>query len=355
MAYQPSSGSQGFGERPRQGDSSNAGSDRPQEPHTGDPPSSAHVPAHLAPRNVGQGIRPGGRPLSGHVPAHLVPGRSGQGLRPGERFPRLEFPAAADYYGDNSPRLRRPGSVPASAKSSSPRAILSSSERPQEPNLPAMAPGYHSQGVGRGVRFPRLGLGGSPASSGSEVPRGRLPVGGSSFGLDRMRATSRTGGDTSNRMPSSTAPRYQPAAIHRGGRLQEQRRWPPSIGQAHNDATAKDYNALKRKRLGENIKPPSTHPWAIAHKKRLDTAASEEATCYSLQSDCKVSECVQRQSRSALATSSTLNAKSRTAVGGTAIQSDASDNCCAPTLDLTNGDGRRRGNAARQCQVHRNG
>ena len=259
MAHQQSSGSQGFGERP----SSNAGR-RPQEPRTGDPPSSV--------------------PASGHVGQRDSFGRLLGGLP--------SFPSARDYYGENSPRLNRPGSVPARAERSTPRTILSSR---------------------------------NPASA-----RPAPPNSSSTF----------------SRMPSSV----EPMSSHRGGRLQEQR----NVSQGYNN-TDRDFNALKRKRLGENIKPPSTHPWAIAHKRRLDTAASEEPTCCSLQSDCKVSECVQRQSRSALATSSTLNAKSKTAFGGTTIQSDASDNCCAPTLDLTNGNGRRRGNAARQCQVHRHG
>ena len=271
MAHQQSSGSQGFGERP----SSNAGR-RPQEPRTGDPPSSVPASGHVGQRDS-FGRLPGGLP---------------------------SFPSARDYYGENSPRLHRPGSVPARAERINPRAILSS----RSPRSGA------TSDMGRSLAYARP----APTNSSS----------------------------TFSRMPSSV----EPMSSHRGGRLQEQR----NVSQGYNN-TNRNFDALKRKRLGENIKPPSTHPWAIAHKRRLDTAASEEPTCCSLQSDCKVSECVQRQSRSALATSSTLNAKSKTAFGGTAFQSDASDNCCAPTLDLTNGNGRRRGNAARQCQVHRHG
>jgi hypothetical protein len=335
MAHQPSYPSRGFNHRPRQGDNSSAGNGRLEEPHTGGIPVSGHVPAQLAPGRSGQGLRLGSVLASAHGRAQLASGQFGEGLRP------------------------RDGSQ-------------------------------------RDTRVPR----GLPVPSRSDTPRGRLLVGGPGSGepsnMDRildsvikMRTTSHTGGYTSDRMPSSIAPRYEPAPTLGEGRLQGQRSRPTSIRQGF----TRGFDANMRKRLGENLKEDRfTGPWMSAFKKKQKTAASEERAAANnstpasvqdphqgdvvksevdvlipanstglydipaslptsptpmleseslvvldtpsrpeprcpLRSNCEVNACAQRQPRSALATSSFLCAKSKTTVGEIAIEFNASDNC----------------------------
>lgn len=389
MAPQPSSGLQGFGQRPKQGEGSNAGSGRPQEPHTGGFPSSSQVPAPLVRGHFGQGMRPGGLvndtargwvptgprstpgatirgrginygmptrgqgmrpgrlPSSGHEPVPLVTGPSGQGMRPESLLddaPRSWWPEESQVMLARGRGMRardqgmRPGGFPSSGHVPVP-----------------LVPGRFDQGMRPGG-FP------------SETPRSWPPTGGPS-----------PGEPTSTRR-SLTHMNSMLAAVRNASSASDYT--PPS-----------DYETNKRKRPSENLDPVTdTSRWVKALKKRPNTAASEElaaasnptqasgqnpdqgivvksevevlisATSTGLsdnpaspptsptsrlgseslvvldmpsrpdrrcppQSNCKASECAQREPRSVLAASSFLCAKSKTTVGDIAIQSNASDNC----------------------------
>ncbi|GAB7331590.1 hypothetical protein MBLNU13_g02969t1 [Cladosporium sp. NU13] len=243
MAQQPFPGSQGFGQRLGQGDSSNAGGGQAQGPHTGGLPLSENLPAQMLPGNFGQGLQPG---ASGHSPTHVAPGRFGQGLRPG---------------GSSQHGSRLPGELPAALGSGTSHGRLSVGG-------PSRDLGY------MGASFRRGGHTSNRTPSSRALGLEELSdMGRSLDSIVKMRANSHRGGHTSNQMPSSTVSRYVLAPTHRGGRLQEQKSPPRSIGQGYN----RDYDANKRKRLGENLEEVTfMGPWMRAFKKRQISSASEE-------------------------------------------------------------------------------
>lgn len=127
-------GSQGFGQRPRQGDSSNADSAQPQGP------------------------RAAGLLSPGHAPARQVPEHFGQGLRPG----------AGSHYGS-----RLPGGLPTSPKSGIPRVQLPVGIPGRgEPTATEMSPDYNSRAISS-----TGGLGRMPSSQPATNPREIRPQG----------------------------------------------------------------------------------------------------------------------------------------------------------------------------------